>query len=181
MWLFVGPENLLQRKSSKASPKEIETARKIYAGIRLLNDDPPQIVQAQGDKEENDWWRLNVGENWQSREKGASTINFLPIFQKGSPVQETQLFEKLEFALETLGGLDMNQVIDAYVVLNKNSLDMFSGHHANLATQHILSPHLFMKDDWKTLDHKSARSDTLDLFEAQLSKCPWNFGVQVSH
>ena len=115
---------------------------------------------------------------------GGGSIDILPIVRKGKPL-DVAVFNKLKMAIESMGG-NMERVEAAHCIVNPNSASMFEGYRVNLATQQIMSPSLFKKDDWKALDssskdtmteveeRKKAREETLDILETHHSRFEWN-------
>jgi len=88
------------------------------------------------------------------------------------------MVEKLEVALWSCGG-SLEDVDEAFALSSPQILQSFELHRALVTTKHITAPSLFKKDNWKSMDNPTLRSEIIAEHEKHLGKFEWNASEQL--
>jgi len=173
-----GAEDSLAKGIMQMIEGQVTIVARHYAGITMKMTES----EASGDAPRR-WWELTPSAKWEKR--GASSVIGAPgqtvnnegiqVFQcyASGAGRDDELLAKLKVALWSCGA-SMADVEDAYALHNPHSLQAFESNRVLLATRHITSPSLFMKNTWKTMAEAKAREGMIEAHETHLGKFDWN-------
>jgi GTPase SAR1 family protein len=174
-----GADPLVEREILEIILPEIETVTKNYPGVSFRFSES-EVRRKGGDQEKKPrrWWEWGSMDEWTTRSVGATDIQLLPFYKDGTAPKDQALRDKLEFALKCVGG-NLKDVFEAYSIFNSNSFGMFELHRANLLTRQIMSPSLFVQENWKMMPAPEAREKMVAHHEEYLSNFEWNVDEKV--